>query len=134
MSIPRRQYLDSMKKIALVLVLFIAAFTLAGCIGQGITGKWCGKAETTDFTLTVDLVINPDGSADYDIIKLKKNEQGLSEFFGTLNWTIDEDNQIILYDTNIKNPYRVLKYVNGTLIWGTLYTGIDYVPLTRSCT
>lgn len=113
-------------------VLFMTSAIFAGCIGQGVSGKWSGKAETDDFTLTVDLDFRPNGTADYDIIKLRKNAPGLAEYFGTLNWTVDEKGRIILYETDITNPFRILEQEGGSLKWGTLYEGVDYVPLTRS--
>ena len=114
------------------MIIVITATALTGCLGQGVTGKWCGNAETEEFSLTVELDIHDDGTADYDITKLRKDALGLAEYFGTVNWTVNEDGRVILYETDIANPSRVLEKDGSSLKWGTLYEGIDYVLLKRT--
>lgn len=121
-----------MKWIVSLLVLLTLITTLSGCLGHGYSGKWCGDAETDDFTLTVELDMHTDGTADYNIIKLRKNENGIAEYFGTLNWTVDGDDRIILFENDISNPTRILEPAGSSLKWGTLYEGIEYVSLSRS--
>jgi hypothetical protein len=121
-----------MRWILSMLVLLVAASAFSGCTGGGYDGKWCGNAKTDDFTLTVELDIHSDGTADYNIIKLRNNEKGLAEYFGTLNWTVDGDGRVILYENDISNSTKILEPAGSSLKWGTLYEGIEYVQLSRS--